>query len=290
MKRVLVFGGSGQLGTEIRARWRRYEIEAPSHAEIDMENAGAVDDAIEQYAPDVVVNCTAFHNVDRCEDEPAKAFAANALAVDAVAACCERRSIRFVTISTDYVFSGDAVRAYREDDAATPISVYGASKLAGELLVRRRAMDAIVVRTCGVYGILPSASKGHTFVDRIIAQARAGERIRVVNDVVASPTYAGHLAIALERLAAEAAPGLYHAVNRGAVSWYDFARSALAAAELQAPVEPVPQSTWAAKARRPRFSALSDDRIGAIGIDMPDWQAGIFAYLTDKALRAASQT
>ena len=289
MSRILVFGGAGQLGAQIRSRWSGHEVVAPPHSDVDILDAASVERAIVQYAPDAVVNCAAFHNVDRCEDEPAAAFASNAIAVDAIAALCQARDVRFVTISTDYVFSGDADVPYAEDDAPHPISTYGASKLAGELLVQRRQMDAVIVRTCGVYGVSPSTTKGYTFVDRIIAQARAGEHIRVVDDVIASPTYAGHLADALERLVATGEPGIYHAVNRGAVTWYEFARGALEAAGIEASIEPVPQSTWVTKARRPRFSALSAARIARLGIEMPGWRAGVAAYLSDKtAVREAS--
>lgn len=280
---IVLFGGSGQLGTEIRRRWLGATIVAPSHAELDLEDSRALDAILDEHRPDAVVNCAAFHNVDLCEDEPAKAFAANAIAVDAIAGECARRKIRFVTISTDYVFDGKAVVPYTEDDAPHPISTYGTSKLAGELLVQRRDMDALVVRTCGVYGILPSATKGYTFVDRVIAQARAGERVRIVNDVIASPTYAGHLAVALEKLVTSGSPGLYHVANRGPVSWYDFACAALESAGVDHPIEPVPQSTWATKARRPAFSALACERIEKLGMPMPDWRAGIAAYLADKA-------
>ena len=283
MSRILLLGGSGQLGAQIRSRWANHDVVAPSHAQVDILDAIAVERALADHAPEIVVNCAAFHNVDRCEDEPAAAFAANAVAVDAIAALCQSRDIRFVTISTDYVFSGDANVPYAEDDAPHPISVYGASKLAGELLVQRRQMKAVIVRTCGVYGVSPSTTKGYTFVDRIIAQARAGEHMRVVDDVVASPTYAGHLADALEKLATAAAPGIYHAVNRGAVTWYEFACGALEAAGIEAQIEPVPQSTWVTKARRPRFSALSPARIALLGIQMPEWRVGIAAYLADKA-------
>ena len=281
--KVLLIGGSGQLGSEIVRRWTGCTIVAPTHAQLELEDAGAIARELDDVRPDAVINCAAFHNVDRCEEEPAKAFAANALAVDAIAALCAERGFRFVTISTDYVFDGNSVVPYGEDDPARPISVYGTSKYAGELLVGRRAMDAIVVRTCGVYGISPSVTKGYTFVDRIIAQARSGESLRIVDDVVASPTYAGHLAFALERLVADAPAGLYHVVNRGPVSWYDFAREALAAAGIDHPIAPVPQSTWDSKARRPRFSALATDRVARLGIDMPDWRAGIAAYLADKS-------
>ena len=279
--KVLLLGGSGQLGSEIRARWIDDEIVAPAHDELDIEETADLALAIDAEAPDVVVNCAAFHNVDVCESQPERAFAINALAVDRAAALCAARDVAFLTISTDYVFDGDATRPYAEEDCPHPISAYGASKLAGEQLVLRRPMKAYVVRTCGVYGVHASKSKG-TFIDRIIVQARSGERPRVVRDVVVSPTYAGDLAIALRRLVAGGEFGLYHACNDGAVSWYDFANAALELAGITQPIEPIAAAQWKAPARRPAYSALASAKLAALGITLPSWREGIAAYLRDK--------
>jgi dTDP-4-dehydrorhamnose reductase len=277
--RVFLIGGAGQLGTEIRRDWTRDEIVAPSHAELDIEDTEAVASEIDRARPDAVVNCAAFHNVDRCEEEPERAFAVNALAVERLARACAQRDAAFVTISTDYVFDGNANRPYVETDPPHPLSAYGASKLAGELLVERLHARALVVRTCGVYGVRPSASKGHTFVDRVIAQARARETIRIVDDVFASPTFAGHLASAMRALLERGATGLYHVANGGPVSWYDFAAEALRQAGIAYPIEPIGAAAWKAPARRPAFSALGSAKLGELGILMPGWREGIAAYL-----------
>jgi dTDP-4-dehydrorhamnose reductase len=279
MNRALVIGAAGQLGTEIRRRWDGWSVCAPPHAELDLKDAGAVADAVAREKPHVVVNCAAFHNVDRCETEPEEAMAVNAIAVGRLARLCRDAGAAFATISTDYVFDGAATRPYVETDAPHPISAYGVSKYAGELLVGYLESPALIVRTCGVYGVRPSSTKGHTFVDRIIAQAKAREPIRVVSDVVVSPTFAGDLARALLVLIEAGAAGLYHAANSGQVSWYDFACDVLRQAGIEHPVEPIPASTWKAAARRPAFSALANVRLEALGFTMPSWQEGIAAYL-----------
>ncbi|MBV8490817.1 MAG: dTDP-4-dehydrorhamnose reductase [Candidatus Eremiobacteraeota bacterium] len=279
MKRALLFGGAGQLGTEIRRRWTDWEFTAPSHTEVDIGNDDAVAAAIVRAQPDAVINCAAFHNVDRCEEQPGEAMAVNALAVGRMARRCNEAGTRFVTISTDYVFDGTATRPYTEDDRPRPISAYGVSKYAGELLVEMLESPALIVRTCGVYGVRPSTSKGHTFVDRIVAQGRAREPIRVVDDVVASPTFAGDLAAALEALVASGAAGLCHAANVGPVSWFDFAREVLRQAKIDHPVEPISRLQWKAPARRPAYSALANARLESLGLAMPSWQEGIASYL-----------
>jgi dTDP-4-dehydrorhamnose reductase len=279
--KVLLVGGSGQLGLAIRSRWTSDEIVAPSHEELDLDHKGPLEHAIDAAQPEILVNCAAFHNVDVCESQSERAFAINAFAVDRAAALCAARDIAFLTISSDYVFDGTASRPYTEEDCARPISAYGASKLAGEELVLRRAMKAFVVRTCGVYGVHASKSKG-TFIDRVITQARSGETPRVVRDVIASPTYAGHLAIALREIVASDSYGLFHACNVGPVTWYDFAGAALELAGISHVIEPISASDWNAPARRPAFSALANDKLGRLGITMPSWREGLAAYLRDK--------
>ncbi len=280
--KVLLIGGSGQLGAQILARWAADEIVAPSHAQLDLADAASVVEQLDRHDPELVVNCAAFHNVDTCETQPERAFEINALAVDRAAGFCAQRGTAFMTISTDYVFDGTATTPYMEKDCPRPISAYGASKLAGENLVLRREMQAYVVRTCGVYAVAPSRSKGHTFVDRMIAQARAGEEIRIVSDVIASPTYAGHLAIALREIVRHRAYGLSHACNVGPVSWYDFACAALQLSGIRHPIEPISASQWKAPARRPAYSALANARLADLGIALPTWRDGIAAYLADK--------
>jgi dTDP-4-dehydrorhamnose reductase len=281
--KVLLIGGSGQLGTEIRARWTDCEILAPAHDTLDLTDAQQLTQMISELGCDLVVNCAAFHNVDRCEEEPFRAFEVNAVAVDGLARICAQHGSTLVTVSTDYVFSGEAKRPYNEDDAPRPISAYGTSKLAGELLVARLEGKAFVVRTCGVYGRRPSASKGHTFIDRVVSQAHGGEPLRIVSDVVASPTYAGHLAVALRQLVETGAYGLYHACNVGPVSWYDFASEALRQAGVTGEIEAISASSWKAAARRPQYSALANTKLDALGIRMPRWQDGIAEYLRDRA-------
>lgn len=277
MKRVLLIGGSGRLGTQIRRLWSDCEIVAPSHRELDIEASGDVRSAIERVRPHVVVNAAAFADVDRCEREPERAFAVNALAVRAAAAHAHELDAVFATVSTDYVFDGASARAYVESDVARPLSVYGLSKLAGERLVEMLATRAFVVRTCGLYG--PSASSERpSLIERLLATP-AGAPQRIVSDVIASPTFAGNLADAMRRLIDTDAYGLYHAADAGPVSWYDFAAEAVRQAGVPVEIEPIRGEEWKAAALRPRFSALENAKLARAGIVMPSWRDGIAAYL-----------
>jgi dTDP-4-dehydrorhamnose reductase len=279
--KVLLLGGSGQLGSEIRKRWSSDEITAPSHEALDIADATEIAAAVDRGNIDAIVNCAAFHNVDQCEAEPEKALHFNADAVDGMAQVAQERDITFVTISTDYVFDGAKGAPYVETDEPHPLSKYAESKLAGERLVLDRKMKAFVVRTCGVYGPAASKSKG-TFIDRVIRQAQNGEEIRVVNDVVASPTFAGDLAGALRQLLDTTSFGLFHAVNEGAITWFDFVREALLQSGLPRPIVPIKAADWKVAARRPSYSALANEKLNALEIRMAAWQEGIAGYLRAK--------
>jgi len=276
--RVLLIGGSGRLGTAIRRRWTDCEITAPTHDELDIANENTVRNALDDSRPDVFVNAAAFHDVDRCEDEPQQALAVNAAAVGTAARYARERDVVFVTISTDYVFDGAAREPYGEECAPHPISFYGVSKLAGEYLVESLRMRAYVVRTCGLYGAA-AGRRRRSLIERVLEFQPGDAPLRVVEDVVASPTFAGDLAAALRQLIATESYGLYHAVNLGPVSWYDFACEAARQAGLEAPIERISAGEWKQRAARPQFSALRNSKLEALGITMPSWQDGIAAYL-----------
>ncbi len=285
MKRFLFLGGSGQLGTALRDRIVG-PVLAPPHEAFDII-AGDISALLDEIAPDVVINCAAFHNVDRCEREPAAAFAANAVAVDRLAAATVARGASFVTISTDYVFSGDTGRAYRETDQAGPRTTYGASKLAGEFLALRHGPKVMVVRTSGVFGTTGRSSKGYTLIDKVLAQAERGEPTRMVNDVTFSPTYAPHLARAILDLIDRSASGIHHVTNAGACTWHEYVRTAFQKAGLgDAELVPTSYASLGNPTQRPMYSPLENTTFPALGIEpMPPWEAALDEYLRARAQR-----
>jgi dTDP-4-dehydrorhamnose reductase len=280
LDRVLVIGGSGQLGREIVAVFADRPAHAPAHADLDLEQADAVLTTLGRLRPTLVVNAAAYHHVERCEAYPERAFAVNALAVDRLAAACALAGAALVTFSTDYVFDGLAGAPYRESDGPNPLSAYGASKLAGEHLVRRHGGRHFIVRTSGLYGRRPSTVKGYTFIDRVLRQAEAGEPVRVVDDVTFSPSFAPHVATALRALVEREAFGTYHVSDAGAISWFTFACEAFALRGLDARPEAVSAEAFAGAARRPKYSALAHEGIARAGLPpMPDWRQGLEEYL-----------
>jgi dTDP-4-dehydrorhamnose reductase len=290
MARVLLIGAYGQLGTAIRDRFSD-EIVAPAHAEFDIVT-GDADALVERVTPDTVINCAAFHNVDQCERDPAVAFAANALAVDRLAAACARHDVAFVTVSTDYVFAGTAGRAYREDDAPEPRTAYGASKLAGEFLARRHGPRHIVIRSSGVFGTTGTSSKGYTLIEKVLAQAERGDPTRMVADMTFSPSYAPHIARAIGDLIERRAYGLHHVTNAGSCTWFDFVRTAFQKAGVgDAPLEPATYASMGNPTQRPMYSPLENTTFAPLGIaPMPSWHDALDAFLAARRARLAATT
>ena len=289
-RRIAILGESGQLGTALRAALAERELIAPPHAEVAVENRVAVARLLDDARPDVLINCTAFHNVDQCEREPVPAFAINALAVDGAAEACASRGIAFATVSTDYVFEGTLGRAYREGDAVGPRTAYGASKAAGEFLTRRHGERHWIVRTSGVFGTTGTSNKGYTLIEKVLRQAERGEPTRMVGDMVFSPSYAPHVARAIRDLIDAEAFGTHHVTNAGACSWYEFVETAFAKAGLaRAPLEPVAYAALNNRTQRPMCSPLENTTFAAAGIaPLPAWQAALDEFLAARAARAAA--
>jgi dTDP-4-dehydrorhamnose reductase len=264
--RALVVGSAGQLGRELVALLGAEVAWAGDRAEIDVADGGAVAALLGRVRPDVVFNATAYNRVDAAEAEPAAAFAVNAVAPHLLARAARAAGAVLVHWSTDYVFDGTASRPYREDDAPRPLGVYGASKLAGEHLVAAAGDEHLVIRTSGVLGRGGSEQKGGSFVERIVGKARAGEPLRVVSDQVFAPTCAADLAQASLALVRARARGLFHVANAGSCSWHELALAALAAAGVDAPVEPIRTADLALPARRPRYSVLACERYLGLGL------------------------
>lgn len=288
-RRIAIVGGSGQLGTALRDELAGLDVSAPPHAALALEDGAAVESLLDDERPDVLINCSAFHQVDVCEREPARAFEANALAVDRAAAACAARGVAFATVSTDYVFDGTAGRAYREGDGVNPMTVYGASKAAGEFLTRRHGPRHWIVRTSGLYGTNGSSNKGYTLVEKVLRQAERGEPTRMVADMVFSPSYAPHVARALRELIEREAFGTHHVTNAGACSWYEFVRTAFAKSGLgDAPLEPVTYAALNNPTRRPMYSPLENTTFAAAGVaPLPPWTDALDEFLAARRSRLA---
>jgi dTDP-4-dehydrorhamnose reductase len=275
-RRFLVAGASGQLGRALVALLGPRVAWSGGSDALDVRDREAVRRRVVEVGPEVVVNASAYNKVDAAETEVQEALAVNAAGPAHLARACREAGALLVHVSTDYVFDGALGRAYVEDDPPWPISAYGVSKLAGEAMVTSSGCQHLLLRTSGVFGAGGSRGKGGSFVDRILARARAGEALRVVTDQVFSPTYAPDLARGLLALVDHGVRGLFHVTNAGETSWHGFARAALARAGLQVPVEEIRAADLALAARRPARSVLSNARYASLGMPMlRPWTAAL---------------
>jgi dTDP-4-dehydrorhamnose reductase len=288
--RILLFGGNGQVGTELRrslaplgdviATTRSGRLpDGASCERADFDAPETLAPLIERIAPDIVVNAAAYTAVDRAEEEVAAAFRANAEAPQAIAATCAMRDARLVHYSTDYIFDGRATRPYREDDPVAPLGVYGASKLAGEEAIRASGARHLVFRTAWVY-----AAHGSNFLRTMLRLAAERKELRVVADQVGSPTPAALIAdITAKALAQDPVQsGVWHLTTTGQASWHGFAQAIVDAAYARGLLDRVPRvipittADYPTAAARPAHSVLDTSKLQRDFNLAPDaWQDGL---------------
>jgi dTDP-4-dehydrorhamnose reductase len=286
MKRVAIFGSGGQLGGELKAVFaaRHWEIAAFERSSVDITDAAQVERTLAAYDPQVVVNSAAYNQVDVAEKEPLAAMQINGLAVRNLALAARQIDARLVHFSTDYVFDGMAGRAYREEDPTHPTGAYAVSKLAGELYAAAYLEKALIIRTSGVFGPGGLRTARGNFVEMMLRLAAQGQPIRVVEDHVASPTYAPALAARTADLVERDAAGVFHLGGGAPISWFDWAVKIFGAAGLQPRIKPTNEREFRTAARRPKYSALSNAKAEALGIaPMPSLDQAIREYLEIRA-------
>jgi dTDP-4-dehydrorhamnose reductase len=279
--RIAVLGAAGQLGRDLCPRLPG-EVVPLSRAGIDLAKPDTIAPGLAAARPDVFVNCAAYNLVDKAESEPETAFAVNAWGVRELARACGAAGVRFVHLSTDYVFGIDEnrIEPLTEGDPPGPVSVYGLSKLAGEYLARAAAPGALVIRTCGLYGRWGVGGKGGNFVETMLRMAREGKRIPVVNDQRCTPSSTADVADAAAALIRVGATGLFHVTNAGSCTWFEFASEIFRLAGLKPDFTPITSAEFGRPARRPPFSVLSNGKLAAAGVAPPrPWQEALAAYL-----------
>lgn len=268
--KVLITGARGLVGTALVALCRREgdEVAPLDHVALDISDKASVETAIARERPDVVINCAAWTDVDGCERNPELAFATNALGPEVLAQACRQSNIGLVTISTDYVFSGEQEGFYTQRDQPNPQSVYGLSKLEGERRAQLAHARTIVVRSGFIFG-----PGGTNFLSTIPGRARRGERFTAIRDAFGTPTYSLDLATRLRQLAQFDLPGTFHVVNAGGgVSYEEFVSAALEVGGYSSIVESVSMDSLNRPARRPRNSRLRCLLSDAIGLaPLPFW-------------------
>lgn len=282
--RVAVVGGNGQLGLDIASAFsdRGDTVVSLTHADIELSNLDSVRSRLRMTPADMVVNTAAMHHVEKCEEQPDKAFAVNAIGARNLALVTRELASVLVHISTDYVFDGAKGKPYREDDVPLPVNIYGNSKLAGEFLVRTVNPRHFVLRTSALYGKHPCRAKGgQNFVELMLRLGRERGGVRVVDTEFVSPTSTTDLARQVVALSGCDKFGLYHATGEGSCSWYEYAKEIYSLANVDAKVEVASSSEFPAKVARPHYSVLENHALKQLGLNkFQPWQEALAAYLS----------
>ena len=280
MGRVLITGGGGQLAADLEETLSEHStVRAPSRAELDITDDAAVDRMFDDFQPEVVFNCAAFHNLGVCEREEDRAFEVNARAVKRIAERCTHDHSMLVHMSTNYVFDGSAEEPYKETDAPCPRSVYAISKLAGEHAALSYADRALVVRTAGLYGLRGSASKGGNFVTRTLTRARDEGQIAMVADQRLSPTFTADLAPALVQAADRGLRGILHLTNSGACSWFEFTQAIVDLAGIEVELSAIDTTRERGAPDRPLNGVLASAAERAGLAPLRPWRAALGDYM-----------
>ena len=259
-----------------------FEIVGFEQEELDVTRHLQVKAKIEKIKPDIVINTSAYQVVSMCQENPMVAMDVNCIAVLNLARICKESGVIFITYSSDYVFDGTKGIPNEEDDAPNPLQMYGMSKLAGEYAALHTYPDGVfIIRTCGLYGGKTGSPQKGNFVLNILKEAQAKEMIEVGSDMIASPTYASDLSKAtLKLLNSKAEPGIYHLINEGACSWYEFTKEIFKLAGVTKELKPIDRGGLDLhnEIKRPKFSALKNTKAKALGIQLPPWKEALADY------------
>lgn len=287
--KILLTGANGQLGHELQASCpSSIEIIATDTGTLDITQPTQIEAALESWKPDVVINAAAYTAVDKAESDQDNAWLINGTAPGLLAAAIARqrksgRTIRLVHVSTDFIFDGQQSIPYLPDAPATPLSVYGSSKLAGEQAVLNELPDVLITRTSWLY-----SSHGNNFVKTMLRLMREKEQLGVVYDQVGTPTWANTLANSIWGLLEKQAQGIFHCADNGVASWYDFAVAIQTEAlqmgllERAIPIKPIRSSGYPLPAQRPAFSVMDRQSTEELlGYTLPYWRDSLRSMLTE---------
>lgn len=276
MKKILVTGATGQLGSELSVlapSYPLYEWIFADRTQITLDSLELLQSQLNRVKPDIIFNCGAYTAVDKAELEKDLAFIINHQAVEVIARYAFENNVKLIHVSTDYVFDGTSSTALDEKAETNPINVYGESKLAGEITCLKENPESIIIRTSWVY-----SKFGNNFVKTMQRLMQERDEINVVNDQIGSPTYAADLAQAMINIfeSSKWIPGIYNYSNEGEISWYEFALSIKEFGGYNCKVEGIPSSSYPTPAKRPSFSLLSKEKIKTVyNLAIPDYKKSL---------------
>ena len=284
MQKIIVIGANGQLGTDICNVFKHYNVVPLTHNQVEVSSFDSCQINIQSYAPDVIINTSAFHNVEQCENDPITAYRVNALGPRNLAIIAKKIKAVLVHISTDYVFDGYTNQPYQEHDLPLPLNVYGITKLAGEHFIQSIFDEYYIFRTSALYGdAICRGKNAPNFVDRMIELSKTKEKLRVVDNEIVSPTSTCCLAKQIDKAISTGLTGLYHATSQGSCSWYQFTKQIFDIMEIKTPLEKAGPDEFPVKVPRPLYSVLHNTMLQQSCMDiMPSWENSLKDYLNKK--------
>jgi len=291
--RIVILGGDGQVGSDLahELRGSDEDVVALTRSDLDVTERSALRDNLARHEPDVIINCSVYHPVDECETNPGRSFAVNAIAVRDLGIAAKDLQAALVHFSSDFVFDGELGRPYGEEDTPTPLSVFGASKVAGEQLLRAVLPSHFIIRTSGLYGLTGSRVKRGNFVETMLRLGKQDGQVRVVNDLRMAQTSTRNLAQQAVALIRTKQYGTYHASDHGDYSWYEFAKKIFDFAGMNVTVIPVSWRDMPSLAPRPRYSVLENRRLQALGLDhMQPIDVALQGYLKARERMSLSES
>jgi dTDP-4-dehydrorhamnose reductase len=292
--RVAVIGANGQLGADVVAELKRAgeEVVGLTHAQVDIASLESIRSALAAADSAVIVNTAAMHHVENCEKDPLRAYEVNALGARNLAIVARELNAKLVHVSTDYVFDGSQTRPYVEGDRASPLNVYGNTKLAGEAFIQAVGEKYFIVRTSALYGRNPCRAKGgRNFVELMLKLAGERDELRVVDDEIVSPTSTAELGKQIALLSRTDRYGLYHATSEGSCSWYEFAKAIFEMADIKVNLKIAASNEFPMKVPRPKYSVLENARLKVEGLNsFQGWEEGLRAYLSVVSSTKAAAT
>lgn len=281
--KVAIIGANGQLGSELVKEFTLAgdEVYGFNHCDVELYDIDSIINMIKLTKPDLLINTAAYHNVEKCEDNPLRAHQINTIGARNLAIACSENDLLFFHVSTDYVFNGEKKTPYLEDDVPKPINAYGISKLAGEHFISSIAKKYLIIRTSGLYGKHPCRAKGGlNFVQLMLKLAKEGKKIRVVDNEVLSPTSTKELAKQMVRIKYPEFYGVVHATAEGECSWFQFAKAIFSIAGINPDLEVASPDEFPSKARRPEYSVLENGVLKAYHCNiMKPWKEALTEYL-----------
>jgi dTDP-4-dehydrorhamnose reductase len=287
--RIIVIGADGQLGSDLCKSLKRTDLIPLTQNDIEISDIDSVLASCRKYKPEVIVNTASYIRVDDCEEKSDLAYKINAIGARNLAVAAGECGAALAHLSTDYVFGGDEKRdrPYNEFDSPLPVNVYGFSKLAGERFIEHLCSKYFIIRTSVLYGISPCIGKGTNFVDTVTSLSAGQRDLDMVSDQVFSTTYTVDLAEHIARLIDTKCYGVFHIVNAGQCSWYEFAVEVLKLVGSKSRVKAIISREFPTKSKRPHYTALANYHMQLLGMEnMRGWQEALKAFLKEKNLLA----